>query len=100
MRIPVFLYKKDHSQVGSGVYEMIACFCALGVHIPFSYYAHAGDHDLESVGEPITCDGSCKDNPGSFKDFSQKRDFHDYEVKRIIEAATSFSSRMRSRASA
>lgn len=91
-KIPVFVYKKNSDQEGNGHYSMVACFVALGVHVPFAFYAHSENEYLKSVGKPIPCDGSCEYYEGSIKDFGEKRDDADgYSVKEIIESANSFS---------
>ncbi len=95
--LPVFVYKQDSSQVGSGVYPAVACFVALGVHVPFTYYFHAGDSGLREVGEPLVCDGSCENQSGLMEDFSKERTDHDYEVTEIIVKARAFSERARKR---
>lgn len=94
-KIRAFLYKKDPSQVGGGIYEMVACFPAIGVHVPFSYHAHDGDYDLEAVGEPTVCDCSCESYSGTMEDFSKERGIHDYEVIEIVTKAYAFSERIR-----
>ncbi len=96
-RVPVFVYKQDQSQVGSGMYPAVACFVTLGIHVPFTYHFHAGDSDLREVGEPLVCDGSCEQQPGDMEDFSKKRTDHDYEVTRIVETALAFSGRKKRR---
>ena len=71
-KIPVFVYKKNSDQEGNGHYSMVACFVALGVHVPFAFYAHSENEYLKSVGKPIPCDGSCEYYEGSIKDFGEK----------------------------
>ncbi len=92
-KIPVFVYKENPGQFGNGKYSMIACFVTLGVHVPFTFYAHSENEYLESVGKPVPCDGSCEHYDGSMKDFGEERDNTDtgYSVKKIVESANSFS---------
>lgn len=92
-RIPVFVYKQDESQVGSGVYAMVACFHTIGVHVPFSCYSHHGDEDLREVGEATACNDSCRNRSGQMEDFSKERGIHEHEVTRIVEKAHAFSAR-------
>lgn len=89
-RMPVFVYKQDATQVGSGVYPAIACFCTLGVHVPFSYHYHAGESELQVVGDPTPCDDSCSGQNGAIEDFEAPRSSHDHSVEPIIEKARSF----------
>lgn len=85
-----FVYKVDPTQVGNGIYPMVACFPALGVHVPYTFEAHSENEYLESVGEPTPCDGSCANRHGEMEDFSQERHDSSHGVEKIVAAALSF----------
>ena len=81
-RIPAFVFKEDPGQFGDGTYSMVACFPALGVHVPFTIYAHSENEYLRAIGEPTECDGSCESqHHGHLEDFSKEGHVYDYNKK-------------------
>jgi hypothetical protein len=88
-RIPVNVYKVNPKQFGDGIYSMIACFINLRVHVPFTFFAHSENEYVESVGDPVPCDGTCR-HRGHMEDFAIARHRTDYSVERIITAANDF----------
>ena len=92
-RIPVFEYKKNPQQVGNGAYHMTACFCAIGVHVDYIFYAHSGNEYLEEISEPTVCDGSCEGHPGQMRDFSEEPHHTRCNVSEIVKIAMAFAAR-------
>ena len=86
-KIDVFVWKTDPGQVGNGIYSMVACFMAMGVHVPFTFEAHSENEYLQNVGNPVACDGSCKNRDGNLEDFGASRHDSSYDVTRIVERA-------------
>lgn len=88
--MPVFTWKVDQDQCGNGLYQMVACFTGLAVHVPFIFEAHSENEYLRTVGKPIPCDGSCKHHQGMLEDFAEERHHSSYEVGKIVAKALAY----------
>lgn len=91
-KILAIVWPKDPTQVGSGSYELTACFPTLGdgVHVSYAIHTHHGDEELLHVGTAIFCDGSCIKHTAHIEDFGEPQHNPSYIRRRVFDTAIKF----------
>ncbi|MBP7822549.1 MAG: hypothetical protein KA034_01915 [Candidatus Moranbacteria bacterium] len=85
-----FVYKTDPSQVGSGLYQLVACFLTLGICVPFTIEVIRENEELKEVDLPILLGPQCFDRQGHLEDFSKPHHESSYDRTRVLSIARQF----------
>ena len=84
-KMPAYVFKDEPWRIGDGLYHMTACFPTLGVHVPYTFFAHSENEYFKDVGEAMPCDGSCEQRQGSYHT--------SFEKEKVIEKAMAYAER-------